>query len=100
MKAPRSRLMARLHQQEPIEVYRGPPGVYISEGCVRTMTNQMGLGWQTWIERPMRDHDAIGRQLTFTPNHPNQKIVGRPPDDDLEITGFTADRIDLPPTHA
>lgn len=89
----RQRLIAQLKNDAPIELHRAEPGAYITEGCMRALTEQMqpGTGWAFWIEKPMADCDAIGRLRKFT----DGVVAPEEPDSDLEVEIYQA--TPLPP---
>lgn len=81
--------MAQLHEQEPVELCRQSAQHYITEGTVRTMTDNMGSGWRHWIERPTPDDGVIGRMAP----HTHGRYQGRPRDDsDLVVEDVTPAR--------
>lgn len=93
------RLMAQFRQDQDIELARLPAGQYFAESAVRALTSEMGPDWRTWIESPMRDHEAIGRRVDFTPKL-NGYTPPEQPDADLAVETYTAERAEFKPIEA
>ncbi len=87
MRAARQRLLAQFGTDPVVELHRAQPGVYITEGCIRSLTEQMTHGWRHWVEQPMNDSDAIGRRVSHTPDF---VMVADGQDSDLEVEVYPA----------
>lgn len=56
-----ARIMGRLNNDEPIELYRPPRrGQRIDQSAIRNVTNDLSPGWDWWLEHWTAPHYLVG----------------------------------------
>ncbi len=70
MNPTRPRLLAQLREEPIVELHRARRDEYITEGCIRSLTENMSTDWRYWVEQPMSDDKAMGRRVQHTPDGP------------------------------
>lgn len=80
---PRARLMAQFKGDPIIEIARAAtPGGYIHEHERIMIVAEFGPDWRHWVEAPMPDHHAWGRNVIMLP----KKVVADDSDLQIEVT--------------